>query len=264
MEKCPPDNTPLTTRVRLSVVVIACNEADEIGDCLRSVDWADEIVVVDSGSADPTVEIARRYTDRVIYRPWTGYADQKNFAVAQAAHDWVFSLDADERVSEALALEVRTLLAQTPPHAGFYMPRRNFFLGRPIHYAGWSPDNVLRLFDRRTGGFEPRAVHESVRVAGSTGRLQHHILHFSYRTLSAFHERAGKYADLAATQMRADGKRFRLIDLLARPVWTFLKMYVIRQGLREGTHGLLLCGLYAYYTFLKYARLWEMQQGDRL
>ena len=249
-----------TDRVRLSVVVIACNEANEIDDCLRSVDWADEIVVVDSGSTDQTIEIARRYTDRVVHRPWTGYADQKNFAVAQTAHDWVLSLDADERVSEALALEVRTLLAQPPRHAGFYISRRNFFLGRPIRYAGWSPDTVLRLFDRRTGRFEPRAVHESVRIEGSTGRLQHPIIHYSYRTLSAFHERAGRYAHLAATQMHVEGKRFRLLDLLTRPVWTFLKMYVIRQGWREGMHGLLLCSLYAYYTFLKYARLWEMKR----
>ena len=270
MEK-PPSNSPPsdrhgeetdTTRVRLSVVVIAFNEADEIDDCLRSVDWADEIVVVDSGSADRTVEIARRYTARIIHRTWTGYADQKNFAVSQATHDWVFSLDADERVSEALALEVRTLLADTPRHAGFYIPRRNFFLGRPIRYAGWSPDDVLRLFDRRTGRFEPRAVHESVHIEGSVGRLQHPIIHFSYRTLSAFHERAGRYAHLAAGQMREEGKRFHWMDLLGRPVWTFLKMYVIRQGWREGGHGMLLCGLYAYYTFLKYARLWEMQRSD--
>ncbi len=247
------------TRLPLSVTIIACNEAERIGACLASVAWADEIVVVDGGSRDETVAIARTYTDKVIQHPWTGYADQKNFAVSQASHDWVLSLDADERVTPGLALEIQEVLAARPSHAGFYLARQNFFLKRPIRYAGWFPDHTLRLFDRRAGRFEARAVHEAVRVAGSTGRLQQPLLHDTYRTLAEFHARTGRYATLAALQMRQEGRSFRLMDLVARPAWTFLRMYLFRQGFREGLHGLLLCGLYAYYTFLKYGRLWEME-----
>lgn len=254
----------MTAQWPLSVTVITRNEASQIGACLSSVAWADEIVVVDGGSQDDTVAIAKTYTDRVIQRPWTGYADQKNFATSQAKHDWVLSLDADERVTEALALEIQTLLAAGPTCAGFYVARQNFFLGRSIRYAGWWPDYTLRLFDRKRGRFEARAVHEAVQVSGTTDRLHHSLLHDTYRTLAEFHERTGRYAELAAVQMKTEGRPFRITDLLARPAWTFFRMYLLRQGFREGLHGLLLCGLYAYYTFLKYARLWEMEQGTPL
>jgi glycosyltransferase involved in cell wall biosynthesis len=247
------------TRLPLSVTVIACNEAARIGACLASVAWADEIVVVDGESRDDTVAIAKTYTDKVIQRRWPGYADQKNFAVSQASHDWILNLDADERVTEALAREIQETLAARPSHVGFYLARRNFFLGRAIRYAGWFPDYTLRLFDRRAGRFEARAVHEAVRVAGSTGRLQHPLLHDTYRTLAEFHTRTGRYAELAALQMKTERRSFHWVDLVARPAWTFFRMYLLRQGFREGLHGLLLCGLYAYYTFLKYGRLWEME-----
>ncbi len=251
------------TACALSVTVITYNEAARIAACLTSVAWADEIVVVDSGSQDDTVAIAKRFASKVIQHPWTGYADQKQFAISQASHDWILSLDADERVTEALAIEIQALLASGPSYAGFYVARQNFFLGRPIRHAGWWPDYTLRLFDRRVGRFEARAVHEAVRLTGETERLRHPLLHDSYRTLAEFHARAWRYAELAAAQMRQEGRPFRYADLLARPIWTFFRMYLLRQGFREGLYGLLLCGLYVYYTFLKYARLWEMERDAK-
>ena len=249
-------------RPRLSVTVITLNEEAEIGECLASVAWADEIVVVDSGSADRTVEIAKKYTERVLYHEWPGYAAQKNWALGQASHDWVLSLDADERVAPDLQAEIREALT-APAHAGYYIGRKNFFLGRWIRHGGWSPDYTIRLFDKRKGRFTEREVHEVVRLEGSAATLKHPIEHYTYRSLAAYQERVGRYAALAAREMRKKGRRFHAWDPVAHPLWTMFRMYFLRQGFRDGIDGLLLAGLYGYYTFLKYAKLWEMELQDR-
>ena len=245
----------------VSVIVITRNEARNIGAALESVRWAEDIVVVDSGSTDETVAIARRHTDRVVTHPWEGYGAQKNYAAGLAAHDWVFSLDADERVTPALTQEIRALLAAGPARQGYRIPRVTHYLGRWIRSTDWYPDRQLRLYDRRAGRWNDRRVHESVRVDGAVGRLEAEIEHHAYRDVSHHLRTIDRYSTLAADQMRAEGRRVRCAELAAHPPLAFLRNYVARGGLRDGTPGLIVSILNSYYVFLKYAKRWEQQRA---
>lgn len=243
---------------KLTVTVITRNEAANLAAALDSVRWADEIIVVDSGSTDDTVAIARGYTDRVIVRPWPGYADQKNFAADEASHDWVLSLDADERVSPALAEEVRRVMAGTPDAAGYRIPRVTFHLGRWIRSTDWYPDYQLRLYDRRRGRWAGRHVHESVRADGPVRRLKGEIQHYAYRDIAHHFQTMDRYTTLAARQMFEDGRRATWIDILVTPRLTFFRNYVLRGGFRDGMAGLIVSAMNAYYVGLKFAKLWEL------
>ncbi len=247
--------------MKLSVLVITLNEEEDIGDCLESVKWADEIVVVDSGSTDRTVAIARQYTDRVIDRPWSGYTAQRNFAIDSATYDWVLCLDADERLSAPLIAEIQAVV--NFDCAGYEMPRRNFFLGQFIRYAGWYPDYGVRLFDRRCGRFLERAVHEPLQIKGETRRLRYPIEHYTYRSLSDYHEKSERYAALGALELHRQMKLFSVFDLVGHSAWTFFRTYFLQQGFRDGVYGLLLSGLSSHHTFLKYAKLWEIEKMNK-
>jgi glycosyltransferase involved in cell wall biosynthesis len=248
---------------RLSVAVITLNEEERLRACLESVVWADEIVVVDAGSSDKTAAIAREFTDRVLFHAWTGYGAQKNFALAQCAGDWVLSLDADERVPESLRAEIGETLARAPAEVGFYLPRRNVFRGRWMRHGGLYPDWQLRLFRRGRGAFLERAVHESARVDGPTGRLREALVHESYRSLGDAVLRLNRYSDLAAAELAAAGRGGSLPDLLLRPTWRFLRMYLVGAGFLDGWRGFALAALYAHYVFLRAAKARELQAGRR-
>ncbi len=241
----------------LSVAVITLNEERNIAACLDSVKWADEIVVCDSGSQDRTVEIATSYGARTFRDAWRGFAGHKNLAVERCGQDWVLVLDADERVPEALRREVEGVLRGGGAADGYSVGRRNYFLGTWIRHGGWYPDRSIRLFRRGRGRFQPRAVHETVEVAGSVGLLREPLDHHTYASVYEFLLRTARYADLAAEEMHAAGKRCGAIDLTLRPVWTILRMYVFQRGFLDGWRGLLLAGLYGCYTHAKYAALWE-------
>jgi glycosyltransferase involved in cell wall biosynthesis len=245
----------------VSAIVITRNEARNISAALESVRWADDIVVVDSGSSDDTIAIARRHTDRVVSRAWDGYGAQKNYAAGLAAHDWVLSLDADERVTPVLAREIRALLDAGPTKQGYRIPRTTHYLGRWIRSTDWYPDRQLRLYDRRAGRWNDRRVHESVAVDGAVGRLEAEIEHRAYRDVSHHLRTIDRYTTLAAEQMLADGRRVRWVELVAQPPLTFLRNYVARLGVRDGTPGLIVSILNSYYVFLKYAKLWEQQRA---
>lgn len=245
----------------VSVVIITKNEAAHIGDALESVRWADELVVVDSGSTDATIDIARRYTDRVTTRAWSGYGAQKNHATQLAAHDWVLSLDADERVSSELAAEIRALLRAVPPMQGYRIPRTTRYLGRWIRSTDWYPDYQLRLYDRRVARWNARPVHESVEVEGAVGRLRAEIRHHAYRDLSDHLSTIDRYTTLAVDQMVADGRQARSVDILVHPPLAFLRNYVLRRGFRDGVPGLIVSLMNSYYVSLKLAKLWASQQG---
>ncbi|MDC4204090.1 MAG: glycosyltransferase family 2 protein [Candidatus Manganitrophus sp.] len=245
-------------REKVSVTVITRDEEGEIDACLQSLAWADEIVVVDSGSTDRTVEIARKYTEKVFHHVWSGYADQKNWAIDQASHPWILSVDADERVPKALQEEIKQVLGSPSPYAGYLIPRKNFFLGRWIRHGGWSPDHVLRLFKRESGRFGERKVHESIRLTGPVGTLESPLEHYTYRSMEDYFDRMDRYSTLAAEEMFEQGKRANGIDLFLRPWATFIKMVFLRQGFRDGIDGLLLGRLYSVYTFSKYAKLYKM------
>ena len=246
------------TRPRLSVVVVTLNEAERVRACLESVVWADEVVVVDAESQDKTVLIARELTDRVFVRPWPGFAAQKNFAIAQATGDWILSLDADETVSAPLRAEIEAVVKGAGPAAGYTVPRRNVFWGVWVRHGGLYPDRQLRLFRRGHGRFLERAVHESVAVDGTVGRLDGHLEHRSYRDVADFLARADRYASLAADEWLAAGRPVRpLRDLVARPIGRFLGMYLARAGFLDGWRGFLLATLYAYYVLMRSAKIWE-------
>jgi glycosyltransferase involved in cell wall biosynthesis len=246
---------------KLSVTIITLNEAEHIGAAIDSAAWADEVIVVDSGSSDDTVSIARGRGVRVEHRDWTGWIDQKNFAASLATHDWIFSLDADERITPSLAAEVRALLAGEPARRGYRMPRVTFHLGRWIRTTDFYPDYQTRLYDRRAARWRGRYVHESVGVDGPVGRLKNEIEHYSFRDLRDQIERANTYTTLAARQMAEAGRRAGPFDLIVHPPAAFLRNYVLRRGFLDGGAGLTLSLVNAWSVFLKFAKLWELRSG---
>jgi glycosyltransferase involved in cell wall biosynthesis len=247
-------------RVKLTVTVVTKNEAAHIGAALASVAWADEIVVVDSGSTDETVAIARGHGARVEVRGWPGYGAQKEYAAGLASNDWILSLDADERVTPELASEIRTLLEREPPARGYRVPRTTWYLGRWIRSTDWYPDYQLRLYDRRAGRWNDRRVHESIALQGAPGFLRHALQHYAYRNISHHLSTIDRYTTLAAEQWLAEGRRTHPLALVAQPPFAFLRNYVLRRGFMDGGAGLLVSMLNSYYVFLKFAKLWELQQ----
>ena len=247
---------------KVTVTIITRDESPNIAAALESVRWADEVIVVDSESTDNTVEIARRYTPHVIVRPWAGYVAQKNFAAAQASHDWILSIDADERVTPPLAAEIRALLEGGPALAGYRIPRVSSYLGRWIRSTDWYPDLHLRLYDRRAARWSERKVHESVQISGPTGRLRGEMLHYPYRDISEHLAKIDRYTTLTAEQWAAEGRRASAFQAFVYPRLAFLRNYLLRAGFRDGRTGLLVSSLNSYYVFLKYAKLLERQIAE--
>jgi glycosyltransferase involved in cell wall biosynthesis len=247
---------------KLSVTVITKNEASDLGAALASVAWADEIVVVDSQSTDDTVAIARQHTDRVVVREWPGYIDQKNYAAAIASHDWILSLDADERVTPELASEITALMAGTPREAAFRIPRVTWHLGRWIRTTDWYPDYQLRLYDRRSAQWTGKYVHEAVTVRGETGQLRGELQHYAYRDIADHLETIDRYTTYAARQMHEAGRRAGVVDVLVHPPLAFLRNYIVRGGIRDGATGFIISRLNAFYVFLKFAKLRELQNRE--
>jgi glycosyltransferase involved in cell wall biosynthesis len=244
---------------KLSVTVITRNEAADIGDALASVAWADEIVVVDCHSTDDTVAIARRYTDRVVVREWSGYVDQKNHAASIASHDWILSLDADERVTPELAGEIKATLAGLPAHAAYRIPRVTWHFARWIRSTDWYPDYQVRLYDRRAAQWTGRYVHEALTAAGTVGQLNQELQHYAYRDIGDHLETLDRYTAYAARQMAESGRRAGLLQLAGHPPLAFLRNYIARGGFRDGTAGFIISVMNTVYVFLKFARLWELQ-----
>ena len=246
--------------MKITATVITFNEEHNIAAALESLAWADEIIVVDTESTDGTVEIARRFTDRLFVRAWPGYSAQKNFAAEQASNDWIFSLDADERVSPELTTSILELeKGAAPKQAGFEMPRRTFYLGRWIKYSGWWPDRKVRLYDRRRARWRGDFVHESLEVNGRVNRLNGEILHYTVRDAAEHHLRMDRYTTLAAEELCSQGKRASLGSLLVSPVVVFLRSYLFKLGFLDGIPGLAIARFAAHYEFLKNLKLWEMR-----
>jgi glycosyltransferase involved in cell wall biosynthesis len=246
---------------KLTVTVITRNESANLDAALASVAWADEILVVDSESTDDTMAIARRHTGRVETRPWPGYSAQKNYAASRASHDWILSLDADERVTPALAAEIQSLLAAEPPRRGYRAPRISHYLGRWIRGTDWYPDYQLRLYDRRAAAWNGRRVHESVQLqAGEPGRLTHDLQHYPYRDISDHLATIDRYTTLAAQQMAANGKRPSIVSVALHPPLAFLRNYILRGGFKNGSAGFVVSALNSYYVFLKLAKAREVPE----
>jgi glycosyltransferase involved in cell wall biosynthesis len=248
-------------RPGLSGVVVAMNEEDRIGDCLASLDFCDEILVVDSHSTDRTREVAARHGARVIERDWPGFVEQKDFAARAAAHEWVLALDSDERISPALRAEIVALRERGfPGMSGWRMPRLSSYLGRAIRHGTWYPDLQLRLFDRRRGGWTGRDPHDRVDLEGPVGRLRADLLHHPYRSFEEHLATIDRYTTIMAEQLEKRGRRVRLRDIALRPPARFVAFYLVKRGFLDGWRGLLMAYLAAHYVRLKYAKLYVRQR----
>ncbi len=249
-------------RAPLSVVLIAHNAAHQLEECLASAAFADEIVLVDSGSTDATREVAARHGARVVSRDWLGYGRQKQFAVEQARHDWVLCLDADERVSPGLRASIERALA-APVAPVYRMPRCNRFLGRWLRHGEGYPDWSPRLFDRRMARWSDDAVHEKVLYAVTPGTLEGDLLHDSAEDLARYLDKQNRYTTLAAEQLYERGRSAGAFELLASPVVRFFKFYVLRLGFLDGIAGLVHIGIGCMNSYMKYAKLIEMRRANK-
>lgn len=251
-------------RARISAVIICFNEEDRIGSCLQSVAWCDETVVVDSFSTDGTLKICSRYTDRIIQRRWTGYGNQMAFAVAQARQPWVLLLEADERVTPELQEEIRkSLVTYGDRTAGFALPRLVTYLGRKWRRGGWYPDYKIKLFRPHLAFFRGDEPHPKVLVHGQVRRLENPLRHHTYRDITDHVDRINRYSTIASQVMNRQGRRWRRIHAILRPAGRFLRFYVLKRGFLEGFPGFFVAATAAYYVFLKYAKLWEIELREQ-
>ncbi len=244
--------------MKISATIIACNEERNIARAIESLRCCDEILVLDSGSTDRTVEIAEKLGARVIDSVWAGYAKQKNLAASKAEHDWIFSLDAEEALSEALEAEIWQLKKNGPEHDAYTMPRLAQYLGRWILHSGWYPDRKVRLYDRGKARWEGEYVHESVKVEGTTGHLQSNLLHYTCESLSEHLRTMDRYTTLAAQEVVARKQKVGWPDLIFDPAWTFARTYFLQRGFLDGLEGLIIAHMAATYTFLKNAKARNM------
>ena len=231
---------------QLSVVIISKNEEKFIADAVKSALFADEVLILDSGSIDNTCTIAQKLGAKVLHQDWLGFGMQKNKAAELASNDWVFVLDSDERITTELQSEILNTL-KNPNADGYYVARLNNFFGKYIRYCGLYPDYSIRLFNRRKGRFNDVPVHESVQMNGSTSKLENHMLHLAFDTVSEFSNKQRKYAALSQ-------KNKNLVKAFLSPIWTFFKIYFLRLGFLEGWRGFIIAKVYAQYTFWKYKK----------
>lgn len=252
-------------RASLSAFIICCNEERNIERCLESIKWCDEIVVVDSGSTDRTLEIVRRYTDKIYSRAWTGFVAQKRYALGQCSSEWVLNIDADEVVSPELQQQISEVLAKHSHESrninGYELSRVVFYMNRWWRRGGWYPEYRLRLCRKSAttwGGDDP---HEKASVTGETKRLPGELQHYTYTSLTSQMHSLNKFSETAAQTMFKKGEHFSLLKLLVRPIGRFLKFFVLKSGFREGFPGFVVASLEAFYVFLKYAKLWELEKG---
>ncbi|HEX9880283.1 MAG TPA: glycosyltransferase family 2 protein [Candidatus Binatia bacterium] len=250
-------------KIEISALVVCFNEERNIRDCLESVKWCDEIVVVDSFSTDATVPICREFTDRVFQRPWRGFGDQKGFALSQATRDWVLVVDADERVPPELKEEIQDALVRYGDRFNaFVVPRLAYYLGRWWRRGGWYPDYTTRLFRRERAQWGKREPHDLVSVEGKARRLRHPLHHYSYRDISDHLARVNSYTTVSSRELRTAGKRWRRSDNLLRPAFRFFRSYILKRGFLEGLPGFFVAATAAIYVFVKYAKLKELEAGD--
>jgi (heptosyl)LPS beta-1,4-glucosyltransferase len=251
---------------RLTVALIAKNEAEHIEACLQSVVWADEIVIIDSGSTDNTLEIAQRYTDKIFQETdWPGFGRQRQRAQNRSSGDWILALDADERVTPELKAEILAVLQQDDRQAVYAIPRLSWAFGAFIRHSGWCPDYVFRLYPAAKAGFDDAPVHEKLAIKPEMLRryLKGHILHYTFRDLTQWTIKSAGYAGDWAKHKARGGKRTGFSACLIHPVAYFIKAYVLRCGFLDGKAGLLLAISGAYYRFLKYADLWLRNEASR-
>lgn len=249
--------------MRLSVIIITKNEEKNIKVCLDSVTWADEIVVLDSGSTDDTVAICKQYTDKVYETDWMGFGHQKNRALKYASGDWVLSLDADEWISPELKTEILMRIQKPDNHVAFEMPRLSSYCGQYIHHSGWWPDYVTRLCRRDKALFSEKIVHEKLIVDGNVGRLSNHIMHASFKDLEHVLTKLNRYSTDSASLLQAEGKNSSLLKAILHGMWSFIQTYIVRAGFLDGRMGFVLAVSNAEGTYYKYLKLMMLKNNKK-
>jgi glycosyltransferase involved in cell wall biosynthesis len=244
--------------MKITATIITLNEERNIGRSIESLRCCDEILIVDSGSVDRTVELAEKLGARIVEAGWLGYAAQKNWAAAQASHDWILSLDADEALSEALEAEIWNVKKNGPGYDAYTMPRLAQYLGRWILHGGWYPDRKIRLYNRHKAKWVGDFVHESVEVEGRIGHLDTNLLHFTCASLAEHVKTVDRYTTLAAQELASRKIRIGWLRLIVEPPWTFVRTYFFRLGFLDGLEGMMIAYMAAFYTFLKYAKARNM------
>src|SRR5690554_1020525 len=249
---------------KVSCVSIAKNEQNTISRCLDSVGWMDEIIVVDTGSTDHTVEICHQYGVKVFEIKWTGFGNAKRFAVEQASYDWIFSIDCDEVMTSDLQKKIRRILEQPELFEGYCIKRCTYYLGKQINWCGWNHDYPLRLFNRKYGTFNNAIVHESVCLCGRKGRIEEHLLHYSYPDIKTHISKINHYTELGAKRLLEKGKKSSPVAAYEHGLVKFIKMYFIQQGFLDGIEGLILAIVSAFGVHLKYLKLWQKKRETTL
>lgn len=252
-------------RHNLSVIIICKNEASRIRSCLESVKWADEIVVVDSGSSDNTLEIVQEYTDRIsINADWPGFGPQKKLAEDLASFDWVLSIDSDEVISEELRDEIQSVLINANDTTVYRLNRLTHFCGKFIHHSGWYPDRITRLYNKKNYHFNSAAVHESVECRGAKKiDLKGNLLHYTFQTLDVYIDKRNSYAKVWAKSQFEKKRSVSIAELLTRTLFSFVRHYLLKKGFLDGYQGLLISVIQMQYTFNKYNYLLFMQREER-
>lgn len=249
--------------MKLAAVIITYNEAHNISRCLESVHFCDEVVVVDSNSQDDTIAIAKRYTTHVYSRQWEGYAAQKNYAVSLTSADWILSIDADEVVSSALADEILSVIGKNGVCDAFSIPRKTIHFGRWIRYGGWYPNRLVRLCRQGRGVWIGDQLHERWEITGEVGTLRNDLLHYSFRNLADQVQRNNQYSSLGARHLKQMGAQYSLSKLLLKPITKFGETYLLKRGFLDGFPGFIISVSAAYSVFLKWAKLWELENGSQ-
>jgi len=243
----------------LSVAVIVKNEEQNLPRMLASITWADEIVVLDTGSKDKTIQIAEQAGCKVFESAWLGFGKCKQIAVDYCSHDWILSLDADEVVSPELEKRIKELIHSQAKYAGYRVKRKSFYLNKRIDHCGWNHDYTLRLFRKDRGHFNTKMVHESVQIQGEIGYIEEHLLHYTYPTINSHLTKMILYSDLGSSSLSERGKRTTLIEAFCQANWKFFKMFFLQLGFLDGKVGFILCYNSAMGVFWKYAKLWELK-----
>ena len=243
----------------LSVIIITKNEAEQIRECLESVRWADEMVILDSGSTDGTMDICREFTDNVFETDWPGFGPQKNRALEKATGDWVLSIDADERISPKLRQEIEQAMT-SKQYQGYEIPRSSYYCGRRIRHSGWWPDYIVRLFRGDSARFSDSLVHEHVEVQGAVGRLRIPLIHYSFGNFEEVLDKVNRYSTYNAEMLLQAGKSTSILKAAWRGFWTFIKTYIFRAGFLDGRHGFMLAVSNAEGTYYKYVKLLLLQE----
>ncbi|MBE7412577.1 MAG: glycosyltransferase family 2 protein [Leptospiraceae bacterium] len=244
----------------ISACIITLNEEDILESCLKSLDFVDEIIIVDSHSTDRTLEIAKKYKAKTFLRKFDNYVNQKNYCLKKASHDWVLALDADEVVSQKLKQEILLLKENIfSKYDAFYLPRLSFYLGQWIYHGGWYPNYQIRLFKKSISKFEGQLVHEKVITTGKLSYLKNSLLHYSYKNISDHLKFIDKYSDLTAKERFREGKSCSVVLAVGKAFWKFVWMYFFRLGFLDGKAGLIISILGSYYNFLKYIKVYELK-----